>query len=81
MLLDLRSERSHGLPITAVALALMLVSACETAGQRQAQENARIEKEAVKEIGRICALPQDRRDAELKKITQQSGVEVYCGNQ
>jgi hypothetical protein len=80
-LVDLRGERSRGLAIAAVALALVLVSACETPAQRQAQENARIEKEAAKEISRVCALPQDKRETELKRINQQSGVEVYCGYQ
>jgi hypothetical protein len=79
-LVDLRGERSGGLTIAAVALALVLVSACETLAQRQAQDNARIEREAAKEIRRICALPEGRRETELKRINQQSGIEVYCGN-
>jgi hypothetical protein len=63
-----------------LALALAGLAACETPAERQARERARIDKEAAEEITRICALPEDQREAELKKIKEQSGMVLYCGN-
>ena len=72
--------------ISDLALALVAVglAACETQAERQAREKpaerARIEKAAAVEINRICALPEEQREAELKKIKEQSGVVLFCGN-
>jgi hypothetical protein len=75
-----REGRPAGLrAIPAVAIALSLLAACQTPAERQAAENARIEKAAAKEINRICALPEDQREAELKKIKEKSGMVLYCG--
>jgi hypothetical protein len=63
-----------------VATALFVLTACQTEAQRRAAENDRIEKQAAAEINRICALPEEKRDAELKKIKEQSGMVLYCGN-
>jgi hypothetical protein len=72
--------------ISDLALALVAVglAACETQAGRQAQEKAaeraRIEKAAAVEINRVCALPEEEREAELKKIKEQSGVVLFCGS-
>ncbi len=63
-----------------LVIAVVLVAGCETPAERLARENARIEKQAAKEINRICSLPEDQREAELKKIKEQSGMVLYCGN-
>jgi outer membrane biogenesis lipoprotein LolB len=60
--------------------AVLLLLACTTAAERRAAENARIEKQAAAEINRICALPEAEREAELKKIKDQSGMVLYCGS-
>jgi hypothetical protein len=63
-----------------LALALAALASCETAAERRAAENARIEKQAAAEINRICALPEAERAVELKKIKDQSGMVLYCGS-
>jgi hypothetical protein len=65
--------------VLGLSLAVFFAVACETEKDRKAAANARIEKEAAKEINRICALPDDQREAELKKIKEQSGMVLYCG--
>jgi len=35
----------------------------------------------LKEIRRICALPEPERKAELERIGAESGIVVYCGNE
>jgi len=67
-------------PVKFVMLASVLVlGACSTAAQRRAAEIAEIEKEAAKEIRRICALPESERAAEIKKLEDESGFTVNCG--
>lgn len=61
--------------------AIFSVGACTTPAQRTATENASIEKQAAQEVRRICALPEAEREAELKKITKESGLSVYCAHQ
>lgn len=61
------------------AATLVLVVGCESGGERQAAQRARTEKQAVAEIDRICALPVEQREAELKIIQERSGVVLYCG--
>jgi hypothetical protein len=68
------------IPAAAPAALDAVPSACETEAQPKAQENARVEKRAAAEINRICALPDDEREAELKKIKDQSGMVLYCGS-
>ena len=65
--------------VAGVASALLLLS-CTTPSERRAAENARVEKQAAAEINRICALPEAEREAELKKIKDQSGMVLYCGS-
>jgi hypothetical protein len=61
-------------------LALVMLAGCATPAQ-QRTEQRNINKAAAKEINRVCALPADQRDAELKKLNDQSGVVVFCGDQ
>lgn len=60
---------------------LILLVGCPTSKQRNAAENAAIEKHAVQEVRRICALPSAQRDAELERIKKESGIIVYCGRE
>ena len=62
------------------ALVMCSLSGCETPAQRQAERNAEINRKAAAEISRICALPEDQRETELKKIKDQSGMVLYCGS-
>ena len=62
----------------ALGAVLIAVSGCETAPQKQAAHNAEVNHQASKEIERICALHGEERAAELKKIKDQSGLELYC---
>jgi hypothetical protein len=57
-----------------------MLAACQTPAQQQETKNPEINKQAAAEINRICALPDAEREAELKKIKEQSGVVLYCGN-
>jgi hypothetical protein len=61
------------------ALGLVL-SACQTPAQKQATHNSEVNHQAAQEIERICALHGDARAMELKKIKDQSGLELYCPN-
>jgi hypothetical protein len=64
---------------TLTLIGLIAITACSTAGQRRAAENAAIQDSAAKEIRRICALPQSERQAEIQKIKDEAGVVVACG--
>ncbi len=66
-------------PTVLVCCVLALLSACETPAQHKAAQRAAINKRAADEINRICSLPEAERDAELKKIKEQSGMVLYCG--
>lgn len=59
---------------------LAVLTACETAAERKAKENAEINKQAAAELTRICALHGQDREAELKKLKQASGMELVCPN-
>lgn len=62
----------------ALAAMLLVVVGCESTAERQAAQRARTEKQAAAEIDRICALPAEQREAELKRIQRESEVVVYC---
>ena len=67
-------------PVKLITLAgVIVLGACSTAAQRRAAETAEIEKEAAKEIRRICALPESARAAEIKKLQDESSMTVNCG--
>jgi hypothetical protein len=59
--------------------ALGVLCGCAAEPQRRATENAAVQKEAAKEIKRICALPPLERAAELERINKESGIVVQCG--
>lgn len=65
--------------------AFLSASGCQTQPQPQAQQktpdNAAIRKKGSEEVLRICSLPPAERDAEIKKMQEQSGVVLYCGEQ
>jgi len=67
-------------PIVMV-LAVLLLGACATDTQSRAAEHAGVEARVALEIGRICALPQPQRDAELARIKAESGIIVQCGKE
>jgi len=51
----------------------------QTAAQQKATENAAINKEAATEIKRICSLPEEQRQADLKRLKDEKGVVISCG--
>jgi hypothetical protein len=65
-----------------VGIGLVVLSGCNTAppGGVKAGPTA-VETKAAAEIQRICALPTGEREAELKKIKDESGMVIYCGDQ
>ena len=63
----------------AALAALGVLCGCTTEGQRRAAENAAVQKEAAREIKRICALPPPERAAEIERINKESGMVVQCG--
>ncbi len=65
--------------LTLCLLVLVSLAGCTTEADKRAEQRARIDKQAAAEINRICALPEDQREAELKKIKEQSGVVLFCG--
>jgi hypothetical protein len=75
-----RSQHFVWLAVAGVGALLGLLAACDTPAQRQARENARIVRQGDKEIKRICALPEGQREPELKKVKEESGMVLYCGN-
>ena len=79
-LLFIRNAGAADLTLAGLASALLVLTGCQTGAERRAAENARIEKHAAAEINRICSLPKDQREAELKKIKEQSGMVLYCGS-
>ena len=64
---------------TLTLIGLVVITACSTAGQRKAAENASIQQNVATEIRRICALPESERQAEMQKIKGEAGVVVACG--
>jgi len=82
---DWGNPRSHlykcGRVSLEVGAVLLALASCQTEAERKTAENARIEKQAATQIKRICALPKDQREGELKKIQDQSGVVLYCGDE
>jgi hypothetical protein len=67
-------------PSCAPLFVLTTLWACQTPSQKQAAHNAEINRRAAREIERICALHGDARAVELKKIKDESGLELYCPN-
>lgn len=63
---------------SAALLCLVAIVACTTASDRKAAEYERINQQAAAEVARICALHDADREAELKRLKEQSGMELYC---
>lgn len=76
--LDLSREVAEP-PLAPILMAVLLLGACATDAQRRAEERVAVEQQTALEIGRICALPQPMRDAELGGIKAESGIVVQCG--
>lgn len=67
---------------TLVCLAfLTVIAACVTDTERRRRQDASLKEDLAREMRRVCALPQDEREAEIEKISDTSGVLVYCGGQ
>ena len=73
-----QTRLGEALAACAALLLLTSISACQTPAQKQAARNAEVNRQAAREIERICALHGEEREAELKKIKDQSGLELYC---
>jgi hypothetical protein len=56
-----------------------ILAACSTTSERRAADNTAVEADAARGVGRICALPEDQRQAEIRRIKEQSGVVIGCG--
>jgi hypothetical protein len=63
-----------------VVLGIGLV-ACATPQQRKAVEDATLQREASREINRVCSLPEAERAAEIEAIKAESGMVVLCGKE
>lgn len=59
-------------------IAATLLTACATPGEAPPPGPSPRREKAAAEIDRICALPEDERQAEIRKIKQESGLELYC---
>jgi hypothetical protein len=62
----------------AFVVAATLAGSCTTAGQRNAAERAAVKQEVAAEVERICALPEPEREAELKRVKEESGLTLFC---
>jgi len=58
-------------------LLLLLLAACSM-GQRTAVENQAVRAKAAQEIHRICALADPEREAEIKRVKDESGLLIAC---
>jgi outer membrane biogenesis lipoprotein LolB len=64
--------------VVVLTLLAVLLAGCTTPAQRKAAEDADVRKQATQKIKRICSLPEAEREAELKRIKDQSGVVIIC---
>jgi hypothetical protein len=60
---------------------LVLLTACATPQQGRAKENVAVRAQAAQEIHRICSLPDPEREAEIKRVKDESGMLITCGHQ
>lgn len=58
---------------------LVLLTACTPSQERRAQQNDAVRTRAAQEIRRICSLPDPEREAEIKRVQDQSGMVITCG--
>jgi len=66
----------HYLPLA--LFASLALTACATRAERTATEQAALRQQAAQEIDRICALPEAERQADIRKIKEESGLELQC---
>ena len=69
-------------PIVLRAIRIALVTglaACSIAPGHPTADNAAVQAEAAQEVHRICTLPDEERQAEIRRIKDQSGVAIGCG--
>ena len=59
-----------------VAAVLAVAAACQTPAQKE--RNATLSRPAAPEMNRICALHGEERAAELRKLKEQTGLELFC---
>ena len=57
-------------------LFLGTIAGCETPAQKE--RKATLNRPAAEEMTRICALRGEERVAELKKLKEQTGLELFC---
>ena len=60
--------------VVRLVTSLLALGGCQTPTERQVAKTAENNKQAAAEINRICALPDAEREAELRKIKEQSGL-------
>ena len=65
---------------SALCASLVLLIACTTPQERRAQENDAVRTKAAQEIRRICSLPDPEREAEIKRVKDESGMAIACGH-
>ncbi len=56
---------------------MSLLAACTSAVAHR-KTDAAVQKEAVREIRRVCALPESERESEIRKVKEQSGFVIVC---
>jgi len=66
--------------MTCVMGLLALLTACETTANHKAKEDSPVSKQAASEVSRICALHGQERAAEVKKLRESTGMELFCPN-
>jgi hypothetical protein len=64
--------------ITILGATIVALVGCTAAGQSKDAERSAVRKEVAAEVERICALPEREREAELKKVKDESGLDLYC---
>lgn len=58
---------------------VIFLGGCSTVDQRRAAQTSEIEKDVVREMRRICVLPESAREAQIKKLQDESRITVNCG--
>jgi hypothetical protein len=66
------------LKILTIGIFSLLTACVSVAAQRKADDDAAVQKEAAREIQRVCALPEFERESEIRKVKDQSGFVIVC---
>lgn len=64
----------------ACMLLVLAVSACATQEVERRRQKDALQGEVVRETRCICALPAAERDAEIARVSDDSGIELFCGD-